>query len=123
MASYFLWVEWFYCPRRDPFDADVQTELFALGCTIYFIMMGHAVFPDIVDGEDAWFERVEHRLATQQFPEDTHACSDITRKCWHKEYKSADELLLDLKTVREELLGGDGSRAAVQDVPSSTRSQ
>ncbi|PYH39693.1 kinase-like protein [Aspergillus neoniger CBS 115656] len=75
----------FYCPRRDPFDADVQTDLFALGCTIYFIMMGHDMFPDIADGDNAWFEKVEHRFATQQFPEDKHACSDITRKCWHKE--------------------------------------
>ena len=41
----------FYCPRDDPFDADVKTDLFALGCTIYFVMMGHAVFPDIISGE------------------------------------------------------------------------
>ncbi|OJI85081.1 hypothetical protein ASPTUDRAFT_28781 [Aspergillus tubingensis CBS 134.48] len=97
----------FYCPRRDPFDADVQTDLFALGCTIYFIMMGHNMFPDIADGDDAWFEKVEHRFATQQFPEDTHACSEITRKCWHKEYDSADDLLLDLEVIRDELFGAD----------------
>ncbi|KAL3480619.1 kinase-like domain-containing protein [Aspergillus californicus] len=42
----------FYCPRADPFDPDIKTDLFALGCTIYLIIMGHPVFPDIVDGED-----------------------------------------------------------------------
>ncbi|TPX14902.1 uncharacterized protein E0L32_005011 [Thyridium curvatum] len=34
----------FFRPRPDPFDADFRTDLFALGCTIYFIMMGHCVF-------------------------------------------------------------------------------
>ena len=48
----------FYCPRCDPFDADVKTDLFALGCTIYFIVMGHAVYPDIIDGEDRRYEKV-----------------------------------------------------------------
>ncbi|CAK44077.1 hypothetical protein CBS115989_3760 [Aspergillus niger] len=97
----------FYCPRRDPIDADVQTDLFALGYTIYFIHVGHAVFPDIADGEAGCFEKVEYTLATQRFPEDTHACSEITRKCWHKEYDSADDLLLDLEIVREGMFDAD----------------
>ncbi|GCB26214.1 fibroblast growth factor receptor 2 [Aspergillus awamori] len=97
----------FYCPRRDPFDADVQTDLFALGCTIYFIMMRHALFPDIADGEAGWFEKIEYRLSTQQFSDDTHSCSDITRKCLYKEYDSADDLLLDLEIVREVLFNAD----------------
>lgn len=89
----------FYCPRADPFEADIKTDLFALGCTMYFIMMHHAVFPEIVDGEDGWSEMVQDRFARYQFPQDVHACSSITRKCWHKEYASAQELLRDLEDV------------------------
>ena len=52
----------FYCPRDDPFDADIKTDLFGLGSTIYFIMMGHAVFPDIINGGEGWHEKVADRL-------------------------------------------------------------
>ncbi|OQE24993.1 hypothetical protein PENFLA_c009G06491 [Penicillium flavigenum] len=83
----------FYCPRADPFDADIKTDLFELGCTIYLIMMGHAVFPEIADGEEGWYEKVQEKLEKQQFTQDSHACSAITSKCWLKEYESAEELL------------------------------
>ena len=92
----------FYCPRDDPFDADVKTDLFALGCTIHFIMMGSAVFPDIVDGEDEWYEKVADRFASQQFPQDQHACSAVTLKCWHKKYESAKEVVRDIKSLERE---------------------
>lgn len=91
----------FYCPRSDPFEANVKTDLFALGCTIYFIMLGNAVFPDVVDGEDGWFETIKDRFAKQQFPQDLHACSTITSKCWLKEYESAEEVLRDIKSVEK----------------------
>jgi hypothetical protein len=42
----------FFCPRDDPFEASVKTDIFALGCMIYFVMTGHCVFPDIVNGEE-----------------------------------------------------------------------
>ncbi|KAL5350658.1 hypothetical protein ACLOAV_004227 [Pseudogymnoascus australis] len=58
----------FFCPRDDPFHADVKTDLFALGCTVYFIMMGHCVFPDIVDGEEGWHDCVRSRFENSQFP-------------------------------------------------------
>ncbi|KAF2803179.1 kinase-like protein [Mytilinidion resinicola] len=89
----------FYCPRDDPFDADVKTDLFALGCTIYFIMMGHAVFPDIIDGEDGWYEKVGDRFANRQFPQDQHVCSAVTLKCWQKEYGSAEEVVRDIESL------------------------
>ncbi|OAL45464.1 kinase-like protein [Pyrenochaeta sp. DS3sAY3a] len=89
----------FYCPRDDPFDANIKTDLFALGCTIYFIIVGHAVFPDIIDGEDGWHEKVEQRFASQQFPQDQHACSAVTLKCWQKEYETATEILRDIESL------------------------
>ncbi|RMD39247.1 hypothetical protein DV735_g5880, partial [Chaetothyriales sp. CBS 134920] len=93
----------FYCPRDDAFDADVKTDLFALGCTIYFLIMGHAVFPDIVDGEEGWYDKVSDRFASQQFPTDQHICSTVTSKCWNKEYESAEELVRDLEALVRDL--------------------
>jgi hypothetical protein len=89
----------FCCPRADPFDADIKTDLFALGCTIYFIVLGHAVFPDIIDGEDGWREKVESRFASGRFPQDQHVCSTVTKKCWQKEYESATEIVRDVKAL------------------------
>jgi hypothetical protein len=71
----------FYCPRADPFEASIKTDLFALGRTIYFIMKGHAVFPDIQEGEEGWHEMVEERFTAQRFPRDEHLCDAITMKC------------------------------------------
>lgn len=90
----------FFCPRDDPFDADVKTELFALGCTIYFIMMGHSVFPDIIDGEEGWHEKVRGRFENEQFPQDEHLCSAITLRCWRKEYDLPSKLLKISKLLR-----------------------
>jgi hypothetical protein len=39
----------FYLPRDDPFEADIKTDLFALGCTMYFI----------IDWADGWHDEVE----------------------------------------------------------------
>ena len=89
----------FFCPRDDPFHADVKTDLFALGCTIYFIMMGCCVFPDIVDGEEGWHDRVRSRFENSQFPQESHVCSAITSKCWELKYESAIEVLRDIEAV------------------------
>lgn len=59
-------------------------------------MMGHAVYPDIVNGEEGWYERVADRFGRGQFPWGEHACSAVTLKCWQKGYESADEVVRDL---------------------------
>lgn len=89
----------FHCPRNDEFDADYKTDLFALGCTIYFIIMGDAVFSDIINGEDRWREKVKDRFQKQQWPQEQHLCSAITLRCWKKEYESAQEIVEDIKCV------------------------
>lgn len=89
----------FSYPRGDLHEADIKADLFALGCTIYTIMMGHAVYPDIIDGSDEWYERVQDRFAGQEFPEDLHACSSITRKRWLREHASAEEVLHDFLVI------------------------
>ncbi|TQN64333.1 3-phosphoinositide-dependent protein kinase 1 [Colletotrichum shisoi] len=67
----------FFCGREDEFNGDVRTELFALGCTIYHIIMGHPVYPDTVDGEDGWHEKVESRFRDKCFPSDLPIHSEI----------------------------------------------
>jgi hypothetical protein len=89
----------FCAPRDDPFDADIKTDLFALGCTIYFIMLGHAVYPDIIDGSPGWDERVKERFAKQEFPRDSHACSTVTSKCWLRQYDSAEEVVQEIAAI------------------------
>lgn len=92
----------FSCPRDDLFHADVETDLFALGCTIYFIVMGYCVFPDIVDGEEGWYDRIRSRFENAQFPQDDHACSAITSKRWKLKYESAIEVLRDINAIQVE---------------------
>ncbi|KAK3938621.1 hypothetical protein QBC46DRAFT_264955 [Diplogelasinospora grovesii] len=89
----------FFCPRDDTCDPNCKTDVFALGCTIYFIMMGHAVYPDIIDGEEGWEDEVYERFAKGQFPEDEHACAEITSKCWRQEYESVEDLVRDLAAI------------------------
>ena len=48
----------YFCPRDDEFEANLKTDLFTLGSTIYFIMIGHEVFPGIIGGEHGWVEKV-----------------------------------------------------------------
>ena len=100
----------FYFPRNDPFEADIKTDLFALGSTMYFIMMGHAVFPDFIDGKDGWYDKVANRFAEQQFPQDSYACSAITLKCWLRQYGSADDVVQDIEHIEKcfAIKGGDG---------------
>ena len=99
----------YYCPRDPPRDADYKTDLFALGSNIYFIMMDHEVFPDIIYGSHCWHEQVEERFAQQQFPEDEHACGAITAKCWRQQYDSAKEVLRDILAVEERLAASETS--------------
>lgn len=89
----------YFCPREDDFEADWQTDLFALGSTIYFIVTGHEVFPDIIAGEPGWDEKVRSRFASGVFPDDPHPCAAITQKCWKRRYSSASEVLKDISAV------------------------
>ncbi|KFY76423.1 hypothetical protein V498_09581 [Pseudogymnoascus sp. VKM F-4517 (FW-2822)] len=100
----------FYLPRDDPFEADIKTDLFALGCTLYFIMMGHAVFPDIIDGADGWHDEVVDRFTNQQFPQDIHACSSVTLKCWLQQYDSAEDIVQEISFIERNIATADDVR-------------
>ncbi|KAF1981943.1 kinase-like protein [Aulographum hederae CBS 113979] len=93
----------FRCPREDICQEDIKKDLFALGCCIYYMMFGHPVYPDIIDGEEEWSEKVQARFAKKEFPQDSHACSAITSKCWLEQYESADDIVRDIKAVEKGL--------------------
>ena len=72
-------------------------NIFALASTIYFIMTGHEVFPDIIDGEDGWAEQVKSRFETGMFPDDSHPCDIIAQECRRGQYSSAIKVLKDMR--------------------------
>ena len=75
-----------FLPRIHGDYADGKTDLFALGSAIYFIMIGHEVFPDLDSDKD---EEIERRFRNGQFPVDPQVCGTITGKCWAQKYGSA----------------------------------
>lgn len=89
-----------FLPRAHGDYADVETDLFALGSAIYFIMMGHEVFPELDSDDDD--EEVEQRFRNSQFPADPQACATITRKCWTQQYSSAQEVVEDIIMVQKQ---------------------
>lgn len=84
---------------RDDFHADVKTDLFALGSTIYFILLGHIIFRDVdVRAPDA-SDVVEERLRKKEWPREQHACSAVSVRCWEQQYGSAEEVVRDLEEI------------------------
>ncbi|KAF1842061.1 kinase-like protein [Cucurbitaria berberidis CBS 394.84] len=84
-----------YLPRTPADHARIKTDLFALGGVIYFIMMGHEVFPDLDSSNDE--QEIERRFRAGDFPADQHAFSKITGNCWKLCYSSAQQVLADLQ--------------------------
>lgn len=62
-------------------------------------MLGYAVYPDIIDGSAGWDERVKERFEKQEFPQDLHACSTVTAKCWLRQYDSAEEVVQEIAAI------------------------
>ncbi|KAK4125428.1 hypothetical protein N657DRAFT_568989, partial [Parathielavia appendiculata] len=91
----------------DDFRADVKTDLFALGCTIYSILLGHTIFPEIGDRDEETWEKVEERLGKKEWPREPHICSAITVKCWEQQYEFRGEVVWDLEAI------GPGTRGVV----------
>ncbi|KAH8433040.1 uncharacterized protein LDX57_010679 [Aspergillus melleus] len=87
-----------FMPRIHGDFANVKTDIFALGSAIYFIMLGHEVFPELDNLEDD--EQIASRFQSGQFPTDSHACSMITDKCWRQMYESAEEIIFDITQVQ-----------------------
>ena len=80
--------EW--TPGKPP---TVDEDLFSLGSTIYYIMMGYAPFHELSDKE------VERKFMKAEFPDlNGVACWEIIKLCWHQQIHSA---LLVLKLLEK----------------------
>jgi serine/threonine protein kinase len=88
-----------FMPRDDKDFADVKTDIFALGSTIYYIATGHRPFPelDTIDDEAEFIRRFRE----DQFPHlETEVGGEVVRKCWECRYSSASEVVADLTALQ-----------------------
>jgi serine/threonine protein kinase len=99
-----------YLPRKPADHANIGTDLFALGSTVFFIMMGHEVFPDLDGSKDE--DEIARRFSAGEFPQDPHICAAITEKCWKQLYSSARQVWTDLEYVRDAIARGEELRPA-----------
>lgn len=76
----------------------METDLFALGSAIHFIIIGHEIFPDLDSLEDE--EEILSRFQNGLFPIDKHAYYRVTEKCWKQQYQSADQVISDISLVQ-----------------------
>lgn len=74
----------------------MKTDLFALGSAIYFIIMGHEVFPDLDSDKDE--EEIERRFRSSQI---SGRSARMQCKCWMQEYSSAQEVVNDIAVVQK----------------------
>ncbi|OAQ99890.1 hypothetical protein LLEC1_02382 [Akanthomyces lecanii] len=76
----------YFLPRPEP-TCSVQTDLFALGSSIYHIMQRAPPYKELDTDE------IENRYARQDFPEVTNVfCGSITAACWRQEIESASAI-------------------------------
>ena len=100
-------------PRPDPSIASVNSDIFALGSSIYALMKGHEPFPeldsDLNDDDEA---EVIRRYKEGEFPSlEPELAGETASKCWRQWYDSADEVVQEVLALeghydtREEIGG------------------
>lgn len=83
-------------PRSNPNDCNFKTDIFALGTAIYFMITGHAPFPDLDSVADE--DEVQRRFMTGETPTLSPYQGGIAvQKCWQGQYDSTSELVLELR--------------------------
>jgi hypothetical protein len=86
-----------------------------VGCTVYFILLGHTIFPDIAEKDEETWEKAEGMLARREWPRKQHACSAVTVMCWEQQYESAEEVVRDLEAIER----AHGTSSAAPMMPGS----
>ncbi|KAL2072451.1 hypothetical protein VTL71DRAFT_11794 [Oculimacula yallundae] len=90
----------FFMPRDDPTYADIMTDIFALGSTIYHIVEGHEPFPELDSFSDE--DEITTNFSSGQFPQPKcTSVKEVIHNCWGAKYSSTNEVLLDLQQLRE----------------------
>ncbi|KAJ0413186.1 kinase-like domain-containing protein [Aspergillus carlsbadensis] len=82
--------------RKSPdLPRSVQTDLFALGCLMYEIMLGKRPYEE-VDDED--WEVIAENYERGVFPSVQRIkYGDVIYRCWMGQYTTADEVLIDVE--------------------------
>lgn len=89
--------------RRSTLSLTIFSLPFGSFSSLYFIMLGHAVYPDIIDGSADWNEKVKERFARQEFPKDSNACSTVTAKFWLRQYHSAETWFRNSRQLKDSM--------------------
>ncbi|KYG40705.1 hypothetical protein M433DRAFT_160030 [Acidomyces richmondensis BFW] len=83
-----------YCLPRPEYIPSVQSDIFALGSTIFRIMTGCDPYQDVPEDEiTAKYERLE-------FPATNFICGTQVRRCWQQKYSCVDEVISELASTR-----------------------
>ncbi|KAK0252142.1 hypothetical protein LTR91_005556 [Friedmanniomyces endolithicus] len=82
-----------YCLPRlgDDYTPSIQSDLFALGSTIFRIMTGSDPYQDLPD------EEVEPKYQQLDFPATDFTAGAQVLKCWQQEYSCAAEVVSELE--------------------------
>lgn len=100
-----------FMPRPDYRLADIKTDLFALGSTIYYIMTGHRPFPELDTIRDE--KKISESYQQKRFPPlDPDAGGKVVHNCWSGNYKSANEVVNDLNALLGSYLPNNRPRQA-----------
>ena len=90
----------YYMPRKNADVVHSRTDIFAVGSTIHFVMMGQEVFPQIDGMGDGDDDIIYERFKLGNFPDDDHLLSQVTRKCWLGQYESALGIQKEIRAVK-----------------------
>lgn len=88
-----------FMPRATPEYADIKTDIFALGSTIYHVMTGHRPFPqyDTIDDEAKFVELYRNG----EWPLlDVKDGGGVIKTCWEGRYEHASEVVNDLLALK-----------------------
>jgi len=88
----------FFMPRDDPTHADIITDIFALGSTIYHILEGHEPFPELDSFADE--DEITARFSSGRYPElKCASIREVIHNCWSAKYSSTTEVLSDVQQL------------------------
>lgn len=84
-------------PGKADNEASIETDIFALGSTIYYIMQGYEPFPELDTFEDEVV--IQTRFALHDFPVLDNLIGRIVHRCWSGAYAAVEEVVHDLRAL------------------------
>lgn len=106
---------------RNSRDADIRSDLYALGCTFYYLLTGRVPFPADTLSNKIWKQNFEEPTPIEQYrPDVPPGVVGIVRKLMAKKpedrFQTPAALVAELDAPSERTLGGD-SLSAVASLP------